>query len=141
MGKFLQFGLFVAGASFVLAVIQGIFGGHLEAVLAPDPMAIEVEAALVLEGPLWLDARTRSAYEREHLEGALLLNEDEWETGIEALLEVWSPERALIVYCDGGGCAASRQVALRLQEEFGMDAVYWLIDGWDALTGAGKVGQ
>lgn len=141
MGRLVPFGLIVASASLVLAILQGWMGGHFEAVLAPDPMAIEVEAAFALEGSLWLDARSRSAYEQEHLEGALLLNEDEWEAGIEALLHVWSPDQALIVYCDGGGCAASREVALRLQEEFGMEPAYWLMDGWDALKGAGKVGR
>lgn len=102
-------------------------------------MAIEINDALQLEEALWLDARSRTVYESGHLEGALLLNEDEWDNGLDGLLAVWSPGQPLIVYCDGGGCAASRNVALRLQEEFGMEAVYWLVDGWDALLASGKV--
>lgn len=139
--RLLKFGLFAAGVSFLLAAIQGIIGGYFSESMEPDPMAIGVEAAFALEEALWLDARSRSVYEQSHLAGALLLNEDDWEEGIESLLEVWNPERSLVVYCDGGGCAASRHVALRLREEFGMEAVFWLIDGWDALKAAGKVGQ
>lgn len=125
--------------SLLMALVQGFFAGTFAKALEEDPMAIDINDASELEGVLWLDARSRAAYESGHLEGALLLNEDEWDSGLDGLLAVWIPGQPLVVYCDGGGCAASRNVALRLREEFGMEAVHWLVDGWDALVANGKV--
>ncbi|MEY3000713.1 MAG: hypothetical protein RL648_927 [Verrucomicrobiota bacterium] len=139
MIKVLSFGAALALFSLLLAGAQGVIGGHFADALRPDPMAIEMEAAFALYNPIWLDSRPEAAFEAGHLAGAYLLNEDEWEAGLDVLMQEWSPGRPVVVYCDGGGCAASRQVALRLREEFQMEAVYWLVDGWDALESAGKV--
>ena len=80
---------------------------------------------------LWVDARSRSQYEREHVPQAVLLNEDEWSRQFAAVLDQWQPGRPLVVYCDSQACHASQQVAKRLRES-GLSPVYVLRGGWKA---------
>ena len=68
---------------------------------------------------LWLDARTAEAYEADHMPGALLLNEDDWEALIEPVFMAWEPgppEMRVVNYCDGRAC---QSVAENLREETG----------------------
>lgn len=81
---------------------------------------------------LWIDARKREVYEQGHLEGALLLNVEEWgELMFEhqiALQEAF--EHPVVVYCDGEQCDRSEEVAKRLRELLGLDPVYVLKGDW-----------
>ena len=43
-----------------------------------------------------------------------------------------TPIRRVVVYCDGGGCEASRHVADRLRDKLGMKSVFVLKGGWPA---------
>lgn len=81
---------------------------------------------------LWVDARSAWEYDEDHMPGAVLLNEDDWEGGLERLFEVWDPGQILVVYCGAEACMTSRTVMLRLREELGEDSVYYLDGGWDA---------
>ena len=65
---------------------------------------------------LWVDARPRAKFEREHIPGAVLLNEDEWVRLVGPFLDEWELEKNIVVYCDGGSCDASRAVAKRIKE-------------------------
>ena len=78
---------------------------------------------------LWIDARSREEYEGNHISGALLLNEDEWDTLLPLLLDAWSPDRVSVVYCDSRQCSSSHQVTRRLRET-GIQPVYVLKGGW-----------
>lgn len=80
---------------------------------------------------LWLDARSRKAYQRQHVPGAMLLNEDDWESLMMAALEAWAPDRPLVVYCSRE-CQSSHAVAERLKREAGLQDVYVLAGGWEA---------
>lgn len=95
---------------------------------------ITVSAALALgENVLWVDARTRGQFERGHIPGALLLNEDDWDELSGPFLDAWETGQVVIVYCDGGGCDASHAVAKRLKEDFQIDNdIKVLKGGWDA---------
>jgi 3-mercaptopyruvate sulfurtransferase SseA len=44
----------------------------------------------------------------------------------------WTPQVRVVVYCDGQGCDASRDVARRLQKELSLHKVFVLKGGWDA---------
>lgn len=94
-----------------------------------DP-EVSLFQALDLKG-LWVDARPRQEYEKEHIPGALLLNEDEWNRQLPELLAQWSAEQVVIVYCSSLQCKASQAVARRLHEETGME-VKILKGGWEA---------
>ena len=86
---------------------------------------------------LWLDARSRRAYEAEHVPGALLLNLEEWDSLFPRFLDQWSPDRRIVVYCDSKSCEMSHEVAARL-ERSGFSSVYVLKGGWEEWKKAAK---
>jgi rhodanese-related sulfurtransferase len=123
-----------------LALLPAIVSGALqlqwnhEEPLAPG----EVRVATAREWGdkvIWVDARSRAKFERKHIPGALLLNEDEWEKLVGPFLDAWDPDKEVVVYCDGGGCEASRAVADRMHEELKIGNVHILKGGWDAWWG------
>jgi rhodanese-related sulfurtransferase len=81
---------------------------------------------------LWLDARPRQAYQREHVPGALSLNLENWDEAVPQVLQAWSPGRPIVVYCDSGGCHASKEVAEKLRTEMQLGNVFVLHGGWGA---------
>ena len=88
---------------------------------------------LVSAGPVvWIDARSRPAYEVGHVPGALLVNAEEWADLMFqhqfALQEAF--QRPVIVYCDGDSCERSREIAQRLRELVGLDPVFVLQGDW-----------
>lgn len=96
-------------------------------------LEIEASEARALKGPvLWIDARSKLFYENAHIPGALPLDQEEWEALLPAVLGKWKPGMAVIVYCSGTTCDASREVARRLREEAGMTNVSVLKGGWEA---------
>jgi rhodanese-related sulfurtransferase len=131
----------------LLALVPAVFTGWLHPRKpvwneAFDPIPVVTVAklpALPAAPALWIDAREADAFARGHVPGALNLNETHWETGLPAVIDAWSPERRVIVYCDGGGCQASRGVARRLRRELALTRIVILGDGWAALApAAGK---
>ena len=80
---------------------------------------------------LWIDARPGEEFARGHIPGAILLNEDEWNELLPALLTAWSPERKLVVYCSRQSCNASHAVAERLRNEAELKNVFVLDGGWE----------
>lgn len=84
------------------------------------------------DGAIWVDARPEDDFEREHVPGALLLNEDRWNELLPAMLAAWTPAKRVVVYCSTEGCGASREVAHRLRKEAGLTNVFVLEGGWEA---------
>jgi rhodanese-related sulfurtransferase len=83
------------------------------------------------DGAIWVDARPDNEFEREHVPGALLLNEDRWNELLPQFLAAWSPEKKVVVYCSSQGCNASREVARRLRNEAQLKDVFVLEGGWE----------
>lgn len=83
----------------------------------------------------WVDARPRAKYERTHIPGALLLNEDEWDKLVGPFLDAWDADKTLVVYCEGGSCEASQAVAERIRKELKIGGVFVLKGGWAAWDG------
>jgi rhodanese-related sulfurtransferase len=92
----------------------------------------EVRLATVLqwEETLWLDARSRGEFGQDHIPGALLLNEDEWEELFLEVIMTWSPNQRIVVYCGGSQCEASARVAERLRLDLGAAEIFVLKGGW-----------
>jgi rhodanese-related sulfurtransferase len=80
---------------------------------------------------IWVDARPDNEFERDHIPGAILLNEDRWNELLPQFLGQWSPERNVVVYCSAQSCNASREVAKRLREEAQLKNVFVLDGGWE----------
>jgi rhodanese-related sulfurtransferase len=81
---------------------------------------------------IWIDARPQEEFEREHVPGALLLNEDRWNELLPQVLAVWAPEKRIVVYCSSESCGSSREIAHRLRKEAGLTNVFVLEGGWEA---------
>lgn len=81
---------------------------------------------------LWVDAREAGAYAKQHVPGAVLLNETEWNRLLPGFLAAWRPESRVVVYCNTGQCDASEVVALRLRRELNLTDVFVLKGGWSA---------
>lgn len=99
------------------------------------PAVAQVTLAEIARWPppvLWVDAREAPAYTSEHIPGAVLLNETEWERLLPGFLEAWRPEARVVVYCDTQACNASEEVARRLQRELNLSDVSVVKGGWAA---------
>jgi rhodanese-related sulfurtransferase len=81
---------------------------------------------------IWIDARPEEEFAKEHVPGAILLNEDRWNELLPQMLAMWSPEKRVIVYCSSESCGSSREVARRLREEARLKNVFVLEGGWEA---------
>ena len=80
---------------------------------------------------IWVDARPDNEFERDHVPGAIPLNEDRWNELLPPFLGQWSPEKKIVVYCSSQSCNASREVARRLRDEAGLKDVFVLQGGWE----------
>ena len=128
----------------LLLVMAGLLGG-LSYLIHPgvppldvagkDPLSISFESfEESVNEVVLVDARSRSDYDKHHLQGAILINEDHFNDQLINLLDVWKPGQMIVVYCEGGDCLASRAVAKRLRQALGMDQAYYLkggIDSWE----------
>ena len=80
---------------------------------------------------IWVDARSSEEFDRDHIPGAISLNEDRWNELLPQFLGQWSPEKKVVVYCSAQSCNASREVAKRLREEAQLKNVFVLDGGWE----------
>ena len=80
---------------------------------------------------IWVDARPDAEFASDHVPGAVSLNEDRWNELLPQVLEVWSPEKKVVVYCSSLSCNASREVGRRLRKEAQLPNVFVLKGGWE----------
>jgi rhodanese-related sulfurtransferase len=80
---------------------------------------------------MWVDARPEEDFARDHVPGALPLNEDRWNELLPQFLSAWSPEKKVVVYCSAQSCNAAREVAKRLRDEAQLKNVFVLEGGWE----------
>lgn len=79
----------------------------------------------------WVDSRPAKAYQKRHRDGAILLNEEEWNDLLSPQVfdQLVSAGKPIVVYCDGSRCERSKAVAEKLQG-IGLPEVYYLQGGW-----------
>ena len=89
---------------------------------------------------LWVDARPTDEFERDHVPGAISLNEDRWGEALsEFLAKQWSPEKKIVVYCSSQSCNLAEDVARRLREEAKLpNEIRILNGGWEAWVAQKK---
>ena len=82
---------------------------------------------------IWVDARPDVDFERDHVPGAILLNEDRWNELLPQFLQQqWSPEKKIVVYCSSQSCNLAGDVARRLREEAKLpNEIRVLKGGWE----------
>ena len=96
---------------------------------------VEVDTARDWAGNvIWVDARPSEEFERDHIPGAVSLNEDRWDEGLSQFLGTqWSPEKKIVVYCSAASCNLAEDVARRLREEAKLpNDIRILKGGWEA---------
>ena len=99
----------------------------------PDSELVTVEEARSWgEDATWIDARPDDEFARDHVPGAISLNEDRWNELLPQFLQVWSPEKKIVVYCSAKSCNAAREVADRLRKEAQLpNEIRVLQGGWE----------
>lgn len=82
---------------------------------------------------IWLDARPRDQFQQEHIPGARLLNEQEFDSLLLELLdELQTAGRPVVIYCGGQKCEASRHVREKLLTLVPLEECFILKGGWPA---------
>jgi rhodanese-related sulfurtransferase len=111
--------------------------------LAPAPPAVETAAAadrheIPLEeavrrhaekSAVFADARPAADYAAGHIQGALSLPDQEFDTWAENFIAATDPETVIITYCEGAHCLLSKSLAEKLID-LGYVNTRYLIDGW-----------
>ena len=128
--------LILVALAFLPAIGQAIYFRDKVSWRLPVPaseMVTVVQARAWGENAIWIDARPDEEFARDHVPGALSLNEDRWNELLPQFLAVWSPEKKIVVYCSSQSCNASREVAHRLrnQAQPPMQNVFVLEGGWE----------
>ena len=126
--------LFLVALAFVPAIGEAVY--FRDRVSWQSPVAtselVTVDQARVWgENAIWVDARPDDEFTRDHVPGAVSLNEDRWNELLPQFLQRWSPEKRVIVYCSAESCNAAREVAKRLREEAQLKNVFVLQGGWE----------
>jgi rhodanese-related sulfurtransferase len=98
----------------------------------PSESATVDQARAWGENVIWVDARPDEEFARDHVPGAVSLNEDRWNELLPKFLAVWSPGKKIVVYCSSLSCNASREIAARLRKEAQIPDVFVLEGGWEA---------
>ncbi|MCM8537143.1 MAG: rhodanese-like domain-containing protein [Lentisphaeraceae bacterium] len=96
-----------------------------------DKLSVDVQTALTFKNILWLDARSKNKYEKDHVPEALYVSFADWEASLAQIFERYSDDQVIIVYCNEE-CSTSKNIASQLRQELGNDRIYYLIGGFDA---------
>ena len=124
----------IAGLAFLPALGEAIYFRDKiswRSPIPPSEMVTVDQARAWRESAIWIDARPDEEFARDHVPGAISLNEDHWNTLLPQFLATWSPEKKVIVYCSSLSCNASREVARRLRKEAQLQNVFVLEGGWE----------
>jgi rhodanese-related sulfurtransferase len=126
--------LILVALAFLPGIGQAIYFRDKVSWQSPVPaseMVTVAQARAWGRNAIWVDARPDLEFEREHVPGAVLLNEDRWYELLPQFLTTWSPEKRVVVYCSSHSCNASREVARRLRDEAQLKNVFVLQGGWE----------
>lgn len=127
--------LVLAALSLLPAVGEAIyFRGKIswQSPIPPSEM-VSVDQARAWGGNvIWVDARPDAEFARDHVPGAVSLNEDRWNELLPQFLAAWSPGKKVVVYCSTESCDLAREAAERLRKEAQIPEVFVLEGGWEA---------
>jgi len=127
--------LILAAVALIPGVGEAVYFRHKiswRSAVLPSEM-VTVDQARAWGGHvIWVDARPDEEFARDHVPGAISLNEDRWNDLLSQFLVVWSPGKKVVVYCSSLSCNTSREVARRLRREAQLPDVFVLEGGWEA---------
>jgi rhodanese-related sulfurtransferase len=106
---------------------------EVEEPLHRDEVTIEMIERDWKNDVLWIDARSRGQFEKGHVPRAINLNEQDLEGQlIEHIALLQDNQKPVVIYCDSGGCQASRKIRDYLVPRFPTEEFYVLRGGWPA---------
>ncbi|MDB6147407.1 MAG: rhodanese [Spartobacteria bacterium] len=97
----------------------------------PSQMVSLAKAQSWGAGAIWVDARPDEQFVKDHIPGAVPLNEDRWNELLPQFLAVWAPGKKTIVYCSNESCNLALEVATKLREEAQLKDIFVLEGGWE----------
>ena len=129
--------LLLIALAFLPAIGQAIYFRDKVSWQSPVPSGESVTVAQARAwgaDAIWVDARPEEEFARDHVPGAILLNEDHWNDLLPSVLAVWTPDKKMVVYCSTKSCNLAREVARRLREEAKLPNDIRVLDGgWEEL--------
>jgi len=126
--------LVLAAVSLLPAIGEAVYFRDKISWQSPIPPSelVSVDQARAWNGnAIWVDARPDKEFARDHVPGAISLNEDRWNELLPQFLAVWAPAKKTVVYCSSLSCNSSREVARRLRKEAQLSDVFVLEGGWE----------
>lgn len=96
----------------------------------------EVEELWHSQAAAVVDSRSVSEFNQGHIPGAISVPLEEINRGNYALLEKLPPGRPLVIYCEGGDCLTSLNLA-RVLHQRGFGDLRVFSGGWDEWLAAG----
>jgi rhodanese-related sulfurtransferase len=137
--------LILAGAGFILRphlrpLLSGAGPGDSDSVsstqgTAPTVSLNEARAYFKAGTALFADARPSRAYQAGHIQGAMNLDPDEFDTWSGAFFSQFPADTLIITYCDGTRCPLSTELAEKLIS-LGYEKVLVLKNGWSLWKAA-----
>ena len=127
--------------AFLPAIGQAIYFRDRVSWQSPVPLSQSVtvtEARAWGDNAIWIDARPDGDFARDHVPGAVSLNEDRWNELLPQMLAVWSPEKKIVVYCSNQNCNRAVEIAQRLRKEAQLKDIFVLKDGWEGWLAAAR---
>jgi rhodanese-related sulfurtransferase len=107
------------------------------AAMADGDITLAQARALYEQSVMFVDARSLAEFTESHVEGAVHLPLEALEGGARPdALSVLDPGAKIVIYCGGGDCHASHDVAIRLNA-LGFKSCYVLKEGFPAWKAAG----
>jgi rhodanese-related sulfurtransferase len=86
---------------------------------------------------LWVDGRSAEDFARDHIPGALPLEEARFSEQLGPIVAAWKPGQRIVVYCSSVSCSASKTLAQQLRDA-GFTDVHHLHGGWEAWQAAAR---
>ncbi len=97
--------------------------------LAADEISFEMYAN-INESHILVDARSDEAFSKGHLEGAMNLSEEKFDTQLGKFLDKWNTDFKVYVYCSSESCGSSRAIAERLRNDCGIKNIFVIKGDW-----------
>ncbi len=127
----------IVGFAYNAASPKGIpVKGGKEAILQQQGVRMlttdEVKYYSQQPGTLMVDARSAEEYELGHISGALSLPLDQFDHAFLAVQPEIKKSKLIVIYCSGGSCGTSEEVAKKLGEKGFKDLAIYAdgLPGW-----------
>jgi rhodanese-related sulfurtransferase len=120
-----------------------VFATEADLKSKPGQITVAQSKALFDQQAFFIDARKLEEYRKGHVKGSYRMAEADFQFGNPPMLAAIPRDATLIVYCNGGNCDESEQVA-KLINGSGYQKVYVMHDGipgWQAMGYPSEEGE